>query len=365
MRAANGPGSEGEQSIRASRLPRQSVGRDGAAGAAGPDASDPVMGGRGTLRQRLATRCLAAVISIACRLPEGIFWRLADPAGGLAYHLATRRRDRAKRNLRRVVEWMAEHGAGAETYRRAATDERTLDRLVKAAFRQHARYYLEFARSTRLDATFMRERLLVETPESLTAAFEPSRPIILVGMHFGAIELPGFLAAYYAGTATAPMETLANPALQRYVATTRARIGVHIVGLDRAASELAAALRRGEPVGLIADRDLTGSGVTAELFGAPAPIPPGPALLALESKAPMFVAAVRRAGPGRYRGNIRPLATPTEGSIRERVRQIVQAEARLFEQAIVDAPEQWWAIFFPIWPDLEEAHPDGAARAAA
>ena len=26
-----------------------------------------------------------------------------------------------------------------------------------------------------------------------------------------------------------------------------------------------------------------------------------------------------------------------------------------FERIIADAPEQWWAVFFPIWPDLEAA----------
>ena len=31
------------------------------------------------------------------------------------------------------------------------------------------------------------------------------------------------------------------------------------------------------------------------------------------------------------------------------------ALARAFERVIADAPAQWWAVFFPIWPDLEEA----------
>jgi len=29
--------------------------------------------------------------------------------------------------------------------------------------------------------------------------------------------------------------------------------------------------------------------------------------------------------------------------------------AAAFERIVRDAPEQWWAVFFPIWPDLEEA----------
>jgi hypothetical protein len=27
--------------------------------------------------------------------------------------------------------------------------------------------------------------------------------------------------------------------------------------------------------------------------------------------------------------------------------------ARAFEEMIADAPDQWWAVFFPIWEDVE------------
>jgi hypothetical protein len=40
--------------------------------------------------------------------------------------------------------------------------------------------------------------------------------------------------------------------------------------------------------------------------------------------------------------------------------------AAAFEEIVADAPEQWWAVFFPIWPDLEGATlggPGDAARA--
>ena len=40
---------------------------------------------------------------------------------------------------------------------------------------------------------------------------------------------------------------------------------------------------------------------------------------------------------------------------------MAREEARYFEQFIMEAPEQWLAIFHPIWPDLEQAaqHNDG------
>jgi hypothetical protein len=32
---------------------------------------------------------------------------------------------------------------------------------------------------------------------------------------------------------------------------------------------------------------------------------------------------------------------------------MAREEARLFEEFIIDAPEQWLALFHPIWPDLD------------
>jgi KDO2-lipid IV(A) lauroyltransferase len=192
-----------------------------------------------------------------------------------------------------------------------------------------------------------------------------ARGVVFVGLHFGAIEMPALYAAVRSGRpTTGPMETLADPALQDWFVRTRGSVGVRIVGVREARRALLGALRGGESAGLVADRDLTGGGVEVELFGAPARLPVGPALLALEAEAPLYVASVRRAGVGRYRGRLEALpAPPAEGTRRERTTAILRAEARAFERAIATAPEQWWAVFFPIWPDLEQAVGDGKRTA--
>ena len=69
---------------------------------------------------------------------------------------------------------------------------------------------------------------------------------------------------------------------------------------------------------------------------------------------------VRRAGDGHFRGKIVPIDVPAEGTRRERVTATMTRLAAAFEDLIADAPDQWWAVFFPIWPDLEAE----AARAA-
>ncbi|HEY1167620.1 MAG: hypothetical protein ABSH34_32760 [Verrucomicrobiota bacterium] len=310
------------------------------------------------LRHRVADGLIAVVVIGALKLilhmPERAVWALADLAGGVSYRVSAARRDLARRNLQRVVEWMAANGQGAERYRAAATNPRALEGLVRLAFVNHARYYLEMARAPRFTAHLVNDRLALETPDEVAAWMTERRALILVGLHFGAIELPGFFAVHRLGPIVAPMEAVANARVQRYIFSTRATIGVRIVSLEEAAVELLAALRRNEPVGLIADRAITGGGIEVELFGARTKIPAGPVLLATETGAPIYVSGVRRVGPGRYLGNLFHLQAPEGASRRERSRAMAREEARLFERIIIDAPEQWLAVFHPIWPDLEK-----------
>ena len=114
-------------------------------------------------------------------------------------------------------------------------------------------------------------------------------------MHFGAIELPVIVLSSMVGHAvTAPMETVADPGLAHWFETSRSRVGVNVVSIKDARRALLAALRRGESVGLVADRDLTHNGIPVPFFGHPTPIAAGPALLALETGVPIYATSARR-----------------------------------------------------------------------
>ena len=287
---------------------------------------------RRTLRRRAADRVVAAFVigamELIRRMPDAPLWWLGNTAGNIEYWATKGRRDEARRNLRRVAKWMDGHAVGDERYRRAATAPRALEAIVRSSFRNHAHYYIELARAPRIDWNYLEKRLVIDTPAEVDAALSERKALLLVGLHFGTIELPGFLALRRIGQVVAPMESLRN-----------------------------------EPIGIIADRDLTGSGIEVELFGARTKIPAGPALLATETGAPAYVSGVRRVGPGRYRGVLWPVPTPAGLSRRERSRSMAREEARLFERVISDAPDQWLAVFHPIWPDLERTQETAAGEA--
>jgi KDO2-lipid IV(A) lauroyltransferase len=306
------------------------------------------------LAARVRGRALRAASWLVCHLPERPLVAAADVVGDLWYRATPARAAMARRNLGRVATWLADHDRGTPAARAAAHDSRALERLVRAAYRHAARYYLEVARTPALRREDVDERIEIETPEGVADAFTPGRPSIFVGLHFGAIELPGLFLAAREGKAVAPMETIDDPELQDWFIRTRGAMGIRIVGLREARRELTAALREGTSVGLVGDRDVTGGGTLTELFGAPARLPIGPALLAVETGAPIFVVAVRRAPGRRYVGGVERVEVPAEGSRRERATVTTQRIAAAFERVIERAPEQWWAVFFPIWPDLDE-----------
>jgi lauroyl/myristoyl acyltransferase len=316
--------------------------------------------------RRLRGRALRAASWLVCRLPERPLVAAAEFAGDLWYRATPARAAQARRNLVRVVSWLDAQDRGTRQARSAAHDPDALERLVRLAYRHAARYYLEVARTPALSREDVRSRIDIETTDVVEDAFTPGRPAIFIGLHFGALELPALYLASRVGEAVGPMETIADPELQDWFVRTRGAAGVRIVGLREARRELTAALRAGTSVGLVGDRDLTGGGTLTELFGAPARLPLGPALLTVESGAPAYVVGVRRtAVAGRYIGRLEPIEVPPHGSRRERTTVTGARIARAFERVVEDAPEQWWAVFFPIWPDLEAADVPTASRSAA
>lgn len=318
---------------------------------------------RPTIRQRLRATVVAAAARLLIALPERPVNALGEAAGELWYRLAPARAERARRNLRRVAEHLVARDLGGARIRAAATHDRALERAVRSAFRHAVRYYLDMARLPGRSAADLERRLIVETPETVEEAFGVPGPLLFVAMHFGAVEYPALFAVARTGRhVTAPMETLGDPALQAWLVRTRGSVGVDIVTLREARRALTGVLAAGGTVGLVADRNVAGGTVDVPFFGATAPLPMGPGLLAIEHDLPIWVAAVRRTPDGRYRGQLRRVDLPAEGTRRARLTAAMTRVAAAMEEAIAEAPEQWWSVFSPVWPDLDPDAREGTGR---
>jgi lauroyl/myristoyl acyltransferase len=322
---------------------------------------------RGTFQQRLRARLLALGARILIALPERPVNAIADSIGELWYRRAPERAARARRNFRRVADGLVSRDLGGARIRAAATSDRALEGVVRSAFRHAVRYYLDMARLPGQSPAELEDRLVVDTPATVAEAFrQPLQPLLFVSMHFGAVEYPALFAVARTGQrVTAPMETLDDPALQAWIASSRSSVGIDLVGLREARRALNQALDDGRPVGMVADLIVAGGTIDVPFFGVKAPLPMGPGLLAIEHDLPIWVAAVRRTRNGRYRGQLRRVDLPAEGTRRARLTAAMTGVTRAMEEAIAEAPEQWWSAFSPIWPDLDPEARAGTGKLEA
>ena len=318
-----------------------------------PEDGAPGPTGRATLGQRLGASALTALSVVVSRLPAAFLHRAAHVAGAGWYLAAPRQRALARANLRRVCQWLDANGMASPRVQAAARHPAALERLLRDAFGHRARYYLEVARNARVNRAFLERHLVLDDPVVAERELGREGPVIVVGLHLGALELPAqYLTVSLGRHAVAPMETLRNAPLQAYLERSRRRAGVEIVPTRGARGAIERALARGDVVGLIADRGVAGPGVPVQLFGAPARLPAGPGIIAADSGVPVCVGAAIRAGWSDYRAFVVPLDPPPPGTRHERARRFLDEVARAFERLIAQAPEQWWSIFQPIWDDL-------------
>ena len=297
-----------------------------------------------------------------CRSACSSHWRSSRATSGIAPRpTAPPRRAGTCAASRRT--WLVAGGARPGSAA-AATDPRALERLVRLAYRHAARYYLEVVRTPGLRPCDVDERMDDRDPRpGRRRVHARTRRRSSSGCTSGRSSSPRSCSRHASAVPSRRWRPSTTRALQDWFVRTRGAVGVRIVGLREARRELQAALRTGTSVGLVGDRDLTGGGVLTELFGAPAQLP-ARARHARRGERRALVRDGRSAdrhrplqGPARTRRRHPPTAAVASASPRR------WPASRGRSSAIVeDAPEQWWAVFFPIWPDLEA---EAAAAAGA
>jgi KDO2-lipid IV(A) lauroyltransferase len=284
---------------------------------------------------------LEVVDRIIAVLPPRVAYALADVAGGAWYRFAPVRRRLVAANLARVCT-----ATGRPTRGRAFRE------LVRAAFRNHARYYIELLRAPHYPLDRTDEIVDVPDWEHFEAVMR-ARPTILVSSHLGNFEPFGTFVAARGMRPLSPIEEIRPRALFEFLAARRGGRGVDLVTLREARRPLLARLRAGGVVGIIGDRDLTGDGQRVTMFGHPVTVPIGPASLAISQGAALIVGRCLRIGPDRFRADGELMDVPASGDRRADVAALTNGIVARFERDIGETPEQWWGAFQPVWPDLQ------------
>ena len=292
-----------------------------------------------TRLRRLQVRALIVLLrafgGLAGRVPRrtalpitrfaGLIWYLASPGARAAVHA----------NLRHVL-------------RRAPSV-----RQVRRVFEYGALNYWDIFALPYLSRDEVMALVELEGLEHLDAALAAGHGAILASAHLGSISLVGQILPARGYHITALLEPIQPPELFDLITTRRQTFGARLLPAGPSAvRELMATLRRNEIVGLITDRDITGTGLPLEFFGVPTTFPEGTAAIALRSGAAILPAVGIVLPDGRFRAIIEPplAVEPLPADRQQAVRQLTQAVARRLEYHIADHPEQW-TVFQKRWPD--------------
>ncbi|WP_369827318.1 phosphatidylinositol mannoside acyltransferase, partial [Mycobacterium sp. E1386] len=168
------------------------------------------------------------------------------------------------------------------------------DALMRASLASYARYWREAFRLPGMDLRAV-ARQLDETfkgADNLDAALAKGRGAVCALPHSGNWDMAGVWLAQTRGTFTTVAERLKPESLYRRFIDYRESLGFEVLPLsggDRPPFEvLCDRLRDNRVVCLMAERDLTRSGVEVEFFGEPTRMPAGPAKLAIETGAALL-----------------------------------------------------------------------------
>ena len=228
--------------------------------------------------------------------------------------------------------------------------ESELRTLAKAGMRSYLRYWCDTFRSPDWDTTRIQSSVTVNDAELLLEPVRSKRGVVVALPHAGNWDHAGSFFCSQGIPLVTVVERLKPERLFQKFLEYRQAIGMEALPLDgRVMGTLASRLREGKLVALVADRDLSLSGIDVKFFDGIARMPAGPALLALRTGADLITAFVAYTQSGIHI-EFRKVEIANGDSESEQVAKTVQLCADNFAAGILQHPQDWHMLQ-RIWVD--------------
>ncbi|MEH0581968.1 MULTISPECIES: phosphatidylinositol mannoside acyltransferase [Streptomyces] len=302
-------------------------------------------------QERLTDALYGLGWSTVKKLPEPVAVRLGRTVADVAWKRRGKGVQRLESNYARVVP--------------DASPER-LAELSRAGMRSYLRYWMESFRLPAWSAERVRGGFDPKDVHYLTDGIASDRGVVLALPHMGNWDLAG---AWVTTKLETPFTTVAErlkpeTLYDRFVAY-REGLGMEVLPHTGGAAfgTLARRLRDGGLVCLVAERDLSASGVEVDFFGDRTRMPAGPALLAQQTGALLLPVTLWYDDSPVMQGRVHPpIEVPETGTRAEKTSVMTQALADAFATGIADHPEDWHMLQRLWLADLEPRPSDGDLR---
>ena len=228
--------------------------------------------------------------------------------------------------------------------------DQELQALAKTGMRSYLRYWCDTFRSPDWDTQRIQSTVSITDVDLLLDPVRSKRGVVVALPHAGNWDHAGSYFCSQGIPLVTVVERLKPEKLFRKFLEYRQAIGMEALPLDgRVMGTLASRLREGKLVALVADRDLSRSGIDVKFFNGIARMPAGPALLAIRTKADLLTAYVSYTNTGIHI-DFRKVEIPSGETESEQVAKTVQLCANNFAAGIAQHPQDWHMLQ-RIWVD--------------
>lgn len=242
------------------------------------------------------------------------------------------------------------NGAGTQQLRRnlarvvPQAGEEELDDLVRQSLRSYARYWREAFRLPSMDHNAIHDSVseMIAGIEYVDAALEKGNGAVLALTHSGNWDVAGVYLVQHSGQFTTVVERLKPESLYNRFVAYRESLGFEILptagGRVPPGIVLTERLKQNKVIALVADRDLTPSGIPVTLFDHATRMPAGPAKLAAATGAALLPVGCWFTDDGGWGFRVHPPIRVNSG---DDVPAATQSIADSFAADIAAHPADW------------------------
>ena len=231
--------------------------------------------------------------------------------------------------------------------------ELQLDKLTKDGMRSYLRYWFDTFRLNKWSKSRIIETTFVVRENLLRDPVESKKGCIIALPHAGNWD---HAAAYFCSTGiplTAVVEKLKPEAIFKKFLDYRQSIGIEPIShKEKTIPLLTQRLQEGKLIALVADRDMSRNGIEVNFIGGTAKMPSGPAILAINTGAPLITAYIRYTDKG-IKIIFDQVIIPTNlQNEEEKISAVTQLMADNFAKHIKESPVDWHMLQ-RVWVDEE------------
>ena len=262
--------------------------------------------------------------------PRNVCYFLAKWFSLAHFHLSRKDREAVLYNLYPVVD-----------------DKRNLEKYAKEVFINFSYYLVDFYRHSRLSHDFIKKYVRISGLDNLNRCLSAGKGAIILTAHLGNYELAGAVTSLLGYPLSVVALPHADKRINQFFDNRRKKSGTAVISTGTALKGCLKALRQGNLLALLGDRDFSSSKLKLNMFKREAYFPRGADFFAAKTGAPVIPTFLVRENKNFYHFKFEePLTVAREGKSREK--NMMRQYISVLEGYIKKYPQQWY-MFEKYW----------------